>query len=83
LNEEGSMEDAAGYHKSLYTAMNPDSVAQHFYEQGKADALKESVKKAKNINMDARQAHNEVNVGGTKFRVLNAEAKRDFKIKRK
>ena len=83
LNEEGSMEDAAGYHKSLYTAMNPDSVAQHFYEQGKADALKESVKKAKNINMDARQAHNEVNIGGTKFRVLNAEAKRDFKIKRK
>ncbi len=83
LNEEGSMEDAAGYHKSLYTAMNPDSVAQHFYEQGKADALKDSVKKAKNINMDARQAHNEVNVGGTKFRVLNAEAKRDFKIKRK
>jgi len=83
LNEEGAMEDAAGYHKSLYTAMNPDSVAQHFYEQGKADALKESVKKAKNINMDARQAHNEVNVGGTKFRVLNAEAKRDFKIKRK
>jgi len=83
LNEEGAMEDAAGYHKSLYTAMNPDSVAQHFYEQGKADALKESVKKAKNINMDARQAHNEVNIGGTKFRVLNAEAKRDFKIKRK
>lgn len=83
LNENGSMEDAAGYHKSLYTAMNPDSVAQHFYEQGKADALKESVKRAKNINMDARQAHNEVNIGGTKFRVLKSDSKRDFKIKRK
>ena len=39
------MSDAKGYHKSLYTAMNADAVAQHFYEQGKADALKDSVAK--------------------------------------
>ena len=46
------MSDAKGYHKGLYTAMNAMLVAQHFYEQGKADALKDSVAKAKNINMD-------------------------------
>ena len=40
LNKNNEMEDAAGYHKSLFTAMNPDAVAKHFYEQGKADALK-------------------------------------------
>ena len=36
LNEDGEMSDARGYHKSLFTAMNPDQVAQHFYEQGRA-----------------------------------------------
>ena len=50
------MSDAKGYHKSLFTAMNPDAVANHFYEQGKADALKQSVAKAKNVNMDPRQS---------------------------
>ena len=45
------MSDAKGYHKSLYTAMNADAVAKHFYEQGKADAIKESVAKAKNVNI--------------------------------
>ena len=41
------MSDAKGYHKSLFTAMNADAIAQHFYEQGKADAMKESVAKGK------------------------------------
>lgn len=81
LNEDGAMEDANGYHKSLYTAMNADAVAQHFYEQGKADALKSSVAKAKNINMDARKAHNEVTIGGTKFKVLNGDSSSDFKVR--
>ena len=49
LNEENTMEDAKGYHKSLYTAMHADAVAQHFYEQGKADAIRESVANAKNL----------------------------------
>ena len=47
LNENNEMSDAKGYHKSLYTAMNPDAIAKHFYEQGRADAMKESVAKAK------------------------------------
>ena len=46
LNEDNTMSDAKGYHKSLYTAMNADAVANHFYEQGRADALKDSVAKA-------------------------------------
>ena len=39
------MTDAAGYHKSLFTAMNADAIANHFYEQGKTDAMKASVQK--------------------------------------
>jgi hypothetical protein len=81
LNEDGSMEDAKGYHKGLYTAMNADSVAQHFYEQGKADALKTSVEKAKNINMDPRQSHKEVQIGGTKYKVLSGDSPNDYKVR--
>ena len=81
LNKKNQMSDAKGYHKSLYTAMNADIVANHFYEQGKADALKESVSKSKNINMDPRQEHSgEINAGGLKFRVLGDDSN-DFKLK--
>ena len=59
LNEDGVMSDAQGYHKSLFTAMNADSVAQHFYEQGKSDAMKESVSNSKNIKMGARGVRRE------------------------
>ena len=57
LNKNQEMSDAAGYHKSLFTAMNPDLVAQHFYEQGKADAVKSSIAKSKNIDMEPRSTH--------------------------
>ena len=60
LNEKNEMSDAKGYHKSLFTAMNADSVAQHFYEQGKADAMKDSMSKTKNVNMGARGVHEKV-----------------------
>ena len=81
LNEDGTMEDAKGYHKGLYTAMNADSIAQHFYEQGKADALKTSVEKAKNVNMDPRQSHREVQIGGTKYKVLSGDSSNDYKVR--
>ena len=80
LDESSNMSDAKGYHKGLYTAMNPDSVAQHFYEQGKADALKSSVEKAKNVNVAPRQSHGSVDVGGVKYRVLGDSAN-DFKLR--
>jgi hypothetical protein len=84
LNEDNTMSDAKGYHKSLYTAMNADAVAQHFYEQGKADALKDSVAKAKNINTTARPSHGEAQTGGLKYKVLSDDtASFKFKMKNK
>ena len=83
LNEDNTMSDAKGYHKSLFTAMNPDAVAKHFYEQGRADAIKDSVAKSKNVNMDPRQSHGEVKVGGTKFKVLSGDSSNDFKVRMK
>ena len=81
LNEDNTISDAKGYHKSLYTAMNPDAIAQHFYEQGKADALKDSVAKSKNVSMNPRQEHGgEIDTGGVKVRVVG-ENSSDFKFK--
>ena len=80
-NKENSViEDAAGYHKSLFTAMNADKIAQHFYEQGKADAIKARVAKDKNINLEPRKTHGEYETGGIKVKVLGDTAK-DFKFK--
>ena len=82
LNENNEMSDAKGYHKSLFTAMNPDAIANHFYEQGKADALKNSVAKSKNINMDPRQSFSNDNTSGTKFKVMSDDSPNfKFKIK--
>ena len=80
LNEKNEMSDAAGYHKSLFTAMNPDAIAKHFYEQGKSDALKASIAKSKNVDMNPRQAFGEVKAGGLKFKVLGDDSN-DFKFK--
>ena len=80
LNENNEMSDAKGYHKSLYTAMNADAVAKHFYEQGKADAMKNSVAKAKNVDMNPRQTHGKIEAGGMKFKVLGSDSS-DFKFK--
>ena len=83
LNKEEMMEDAKGYHKGLYTAMNPDAVANHFYEQGKADALRESVAKAKNISTTARSTQGQPQ-GGIKVRALGDDSNSfKFKIKNK
>ena len=84
LNKDGALEDAAGYHKSLYTAMNADAIAKHFYEQGRADAMKNSVAKSKNISMDPRQSHGEPKNTGMKFRVLGDDSSGlKWKIKNK
>ena len=80
LDKNATLSDAKGYHKSLFTAMNADAIAKHFYEQGKADAMKASVAKAKNIDMNPRQAFGEVNTGGIKVKVLGDNSS-DFKFK--
>jgi hypothetical protein len=81
LDKKSALTDAMGYHKSLYTAMNADAVAKHFYEQGKADAIKDSIAKAKNVDMNPRQTHGEIETGGMKFRVLGDDSSPDFKFK--
>ena len=81
LDKKSALTDATGYHKSLYTAMNSDAVAKHFYEQGKADAIKDSIAKAKNVDMNPRQTHGEIETGGMKFRVLSDDSSPDFKFK--
>ena len=80
LDKNATLSDAKGYHKSLFTAMNADAIAKHFYEQGKADAIKASITKAKNIDMNPRQALGEVNAGGMKVKVLGDNSS-DFKFK--
>ena len=84
LDENGKMSKESEYHKSLYTAMNADAIANHFYEQGKADAIKDSVTSAKNIDMTPRQELNEPFKGGTKVRVIGDDSPAfKFKIKNK
>jgi len=60
--------------------MNADAIAKHFYEQGKADAMKDSIAKSKNVDMSPRQAFNEVETGGIKVKVLGDNSS-DFKFK--
>jgi hypothetical protein len=85
--DKTTIDDAVGYHKSLFTAMNADTIAKHFYEQGKADAIKNSIARDKNINTGPRQTHGEANVGGMKIRALgesSSEMKnRSFKIRKR
>ena len=75
LGDDNSLKDAKGYHKALFTAMNADAIADHFYKQGQADALKTSAAKAKNINMDSRGAHGKgiPNQSGMKARVIESD----------
>jgi hypothetical protein len=86
LNENNQIEDASGYHKSMFTAMNSDAIANHFYEQGKADALKASMAKSKNIDMSPRESHGTpIGNSGIKMRVLdeNSRSNSTFKIRKR
>jgi len=83
LNEKGEMKDAKGYHKSLFTAMNADQVAQHFYEQGKSDAVKDSMARTKNVDMNPRGTHEKVTTqNGWTIRAVNeGESTSKLKVK--
>ena len=82
LNEKNEISDAAGYHKSLFTAMNPDAVAKHFYEQGKADAIKDSMAKTKNVNMDPRGVHETITApNGWTVRSVNGVDSSKLRVK--
>ena len=81
VNQDGLIEDAKGYHKALAVAMNPERFAKFFYEQGMADAVDDLSKKSKNINMDMRQAPQQVGKGGLKVAAVTPDAGRGLKIR--
>ena len=81
LDKNNTMSDANGYHKSLFTAMNADAIANHFYQQGKADAVKETMAKAKNVDMSPRETGT-VEASGMKYKVLGNDSN-SFKFKLK
>ncbi len=82
LNDDNSINDVEGYHKALYAAMNPDVIARHFYEQGKADAIQNSVANAKNVNMDARQSFGNESIGGIKVKAVQDDTP-SFRFKKR
>ena len=82
LDETGKLKNAESYHKSIYAAMNPDALAKHFYELGKADATGDIVKETKNIDMSVRD-NKETVVQGTKFKVLDSGDNFEFKIRKR
>ena len=84
LNEDGYVADAESYHKSLAVAMNPESFAKYFYEQGKADAVTDDAKKSKNIDMgNVRSAPETVSTGGMKITSVDSSHGNGLKIRSK
>ena len=83
LGDDGAISDAKGYHKALFTARNADKLAEHFYEQGRADALRNSAKEAKNINMDPRKEGIIKTNSGQKFKVVSGDSSSKLRMKLK
>ena len=80
LDDSNMLSDAQGYHKALFAARNADKIANHFYEQGKADAVKEIEKQSKNINMDSRKS-GIIDTGGVKVRAVSGDDSSKLRIK--
>tara|TARA_X000001316_G_scaffold12115_1_gene5618 strand:+ start:1438 stop:2655 length:1218 start_codon:yes stop_codon:yes gene_type:complete len=83
MNDKGEIGNVTGYHKALFAARNADKLAQHFYEQGRADALKQSAKDAKNIDMTPRQEGTIQTKTGQKFKVVSGDSSSKLRIKLK
>tara|TARA_B110000902_G_scaffold266744_1_gene355892 strand:+ start:7837 stop:8931 length:1095 start_codon:yes stop_codon:yes gene_type:complete len=84
LDDEGIIKDATGYHKSLSAAMNPDKLAEFFYEKGKSDAVGDVSRQSKNINMDVRSTPQQLsNQEGLKIRAVETDSGRGLKIKKR
>jgi len=84
LNEEGRIDDHKGYHKALYAARNADTIAKHFYEQGKSDGIKNIVNKSKNIDTASRPQNNEdLFINGFKVKAISGVDSSKLKIKTK
>jgi hypothetical protein len=84
LDENNMIADASGYHKALFAANNADSLATHFYEQGKADAIKQISNESKNVNMDTRKTSSGVvEANGIKVRAIAGDDSSKLRIKMK
>jgi len=84
LDDKGEIQDQTGYHKALYAASNADTIAQHFYEQGKADAVKEVVTSSKNISNDPRKTvSGDIFVGGMKVKAISGDDSSKLRIKKR
>ena len=82
LDEKGNVSDTSGYHKAMYAAENVDRIAAHFYEQGKADAVKEVVSKSKNLSdTKARTTQGDVFISGLKVKAISGADSSKLKIK--
>ncbi|MCP5076474.1 MAG: hypothetical protein GY951_00210, partial [Psychromonas sp.] len=82
LDSNGNVSDTAGYHKAMYAAENVDKIAAHFYEQGKADAVKDVVNKSKNLSdTKARSTQGDVFVGGFKVKAISGADSTKLKVK--
>jgi len=72
LNDKGDVIDTKGYHKAMYAAENIDKIASHFYEQGKADAVREVISSSKNPSEAARKtAPGDVFVNGLRVKSIS------------
>ena len=84
LNDKGEVSDLSGYHKALYVANNPDRVINHFYEQGRADAVRELTAKSKNISNEPRQTQTgDVFINGLKVKAVTGADSSKLRIKNK
>ena len=84
LNKDGEVVDTVGYHKAIYAAENVDTIANHFYEQGKADAVKDVMAKSKNITEDTRpQAGGDVFINGLRVKAIDGVDASKLKFKSK
>lgn len=84
LNDKGDVVDTKGYHKAIYAAENVDTIAKHFYEQGKADAIKDVTAKSKNVSNEVRAtAPSDINIGGIKVKAISGVDSSKLRIKKK
>ena len=84
LNEKGEVKDYAGYHKAIYAAENADTIANHFYEQGKADAVKDVMAKSKNVSNEPRvTSTGDVFINGLRVKAISGVDSSKLKIKTK
>ncbi len=82
IGKDGTVADAKGYHKALFAGANADKIANHFYEQGRADAIKDQARDAKNIDMSPRSDNSNVmSSSGQKIRVVSGDDSSKLRIK--